>query len=96
MAASRGSPESEEPCGHTSHGAQCNEEKLGNLYFSFYRHGLGPLARAHSELIKCESYGQSAGLLGRWISLAQGRYLHRTTQTQNKHTHPCLEWHVNP
>jgi hypothetical protein len=31
-------------------------------------------------------YTQSVGLLGRVISPSQGRYLHRTTQTQNKHT----------
>jgi hypothetical protein len=32
---------------------------------------------------------QSVGLLGPGISLSQDRYL---TQTQNKHTHSCLEW----
>jgi hypothetical protein len=32
------------------------------------------------------SYRQSVGLLGRGISLSQGRCLHRTTQTQNKRT----------
>jgi hypothetical protein len=31
---------------------------------------------------------QSVGLLGRGTSLSQGRYLHRTTQTQTS----CLEW----
>jgi hypothetical protein len=30
------------------------------------------------------TYRQSVGLLGRVISPSQGRYLHRTTQTQNK------------
>jgi hypothetical protein len=27
---------------------------------------------------------------------SQGRYLHRTTQTQNKRRYPCLEWDSNP
>jgi hypothetical protein len=35
-------------------------------------------------------YRQFVGLLGRVISPSQGRYLHRTTQTQNKRKHPCL------
>jgi hypothetical protein len=39
---------------------------------------------------------QLVGLLGRGISLSQGRYLHRTTQTQNKRTHPCLKWDSEP
>jgi hypothetical protein len=30
------------------------------------------------------------------ISPSQGRYLYRTTQTQNKRKHPCLEWDSNP
>jgi hypothetical protein len=34
---------------------------------------------------------QSVRLLGREINPPQGRYLHRTTHTQNKHKHPCLE-----
>jgi hypothetical protein len=34
---------------------------------------------------------QSVGLLGRGISPSQGHYVHRTTQTQNKRKHPCLE-----
>jgi hypothetical protein len=33
------------------------------------------------------SFGQSVRLLGRGINPSQGRYLHRTTQIQNKHTH---------
>jgi hypothetical protein len=33
------------------------------------------------------SFGQSTGLLGRGINLSQGLYLHKTTKTQNKHTH---------
>jgi hypothetical protein len=36
------------------------------------------------------------GLFGRMISPPQGRYLHRTTQTQKKRRHPCLEWDSNP
>jgi hypothetical protein len=39
---------------------------------------------------------QSIGLFGWGISLAQGHYLPRTTDTQNKHRHPCLEWDSNP
>jgi hypothetical protein len=39
---------------------------------------------------------QSVGLLGRGISQTQGRYLHRTTQTQNKRRHPYLEWDSIP
>jgi hypothetical protein len=39
---------------------------------------------------------QSIALLGQGISPPQGCYLHRTTQTQNKCKHPCLEWDSNP
>jgi hypothetical protein len=39
---------------------------------------------------------QSVGPLGREISPTQGRYLHRTTQIQNKRKHPYLEWDSNP
>jgi hypothetical protein len=43
------------------------------------------LACSHSELLtKSESCRQLAGLLGWVTGLSQGRYLHRTTQTQNK------------
>jgi hypothetical protein len=35
-------------------------------------------------------YTQSVGLLGRGISPSQGRYLHRTTQTQNKRTQTSM------
>jgi hypothetical protein len=42
------------------------------------------------------NHRQSIGLLGRGISPTQSRYLHRTTQTQNKRKHPCLEWDSNP
>jgi hypothetical protein len=35
---------------------------------------------------------QTVELLGRAISTSQGRYLHKTTQTQNKRKYPCLEW----
>jgi hypothetical protein len=41
------------------------------------------LGRFFSFLI----YTQSVGLLGQEISPSQGRYLHKTTQTQNKRTH---------
>jgi hypothetical protein len=53
-ASGRKFPESEEHCRHTSHGAQCNKENPGSLYFFFYLYALGPLACAHSELINCE------------------------------------------
>jgi hypothetical protein len=39
---------------------------------------------------------ERVGLLGRVISLSQGCYLHRITQTQNKHKHSYLEWDSNP
>jgi hypothetical protein len=32
----------------------------------------------------------------RGYSPSQGRYLHRTTQTQNKRRQPCLEWDFEP
>jgi hypothetical protein len=38
---------------------------------------------------------KSVGLLGRGISPSQGRYLSRTTETQNKRKHLCLEWDSN-
>jgi hypothetical protein len=41
-------------------------------------------------------FRQTIGLLGRGINPTQGRYLHRTTQTQNKRNYPCLEWDANP
>jgi hypothetical protein len=41
-------------------------------------------------------YRQLVGLLGRGISPSQGRYLRRTTQTQeHPDIHPCLEWDSN-
>jgi hypothetical protein len=36
--------------------------------------------------------GQSVRLLGREISPSQGRYLHRTTQTQNKRRQKSMPW----
>jgi hypothetical protein len=36
------------------------------------------------------SFTQSVGLLGRIISQSQGRYLYRTTQTQNKRTQTSM------
>jgi hypothetical protein len=48
--------------------------------FHIWSSGLFP-----SELIwNCGLYRQSVGFLGRGISTTQGRYLHRTTQTQKK------------
>jgi hypothetical protein len=38
------------------------------------------------------SFTQSVRLLGRGISPLQGRYLHRTTQTQRKHTQISMPW----
>jgi hypothetical protein len=44
------------------------------------------------------SFTQSLGLLGRGISLSQGRYLHTGQHKHriNAHTHPCLKWDSNP
>jgi hypothetical protein len=41
---------------------------------------------------------QSVRLLGRGISLSQGRYLHTEQHKHriNVHRHPCLEWCSNP
>jgi hypothetical protein len=36
--------------------------------------------------------GQSVGLLGRRSAPSQGRYVHRTTQTQNKRRQTCKPW----
>jgi hypothetical protein len=38
------------------------------------------------------SYIQSVGLLGRGISPSQGRYVHMTTQIQNKRTQTSMPW----
>jgi hypothetical protein len=38
------------------------------------------------SLFHCSFSRESVGFLGHWISPSQGRYLHRTTQTQNKRT----------
>jgi hypothetical protein len=55
-----------------------------------YSHLLG-LGRFFSFLIST----RTGGLLGRGISLPQGRYLHTgQPQTQNRRT--CLMWHLNP
>jgi hypothetical protein len=37
-------------------------------------------------------FTQTVGLFGRVISTLQGRYLHRTTQTQNKSTQRSMSW----
>jgi hypothetical protein len=37
-------------------------------------------------------FRQSVGLLGRGISPSEGRYLHRTTQTQNKRRRTPMTW----
>jgi hypothetical protein len=61
--------------------------------------GLGLLAYSSSELIFLKLINLFRHLvgLGQVISLMQGLYLHRTTQTQkNANTHPCLEWDLNP
>jgi hypothetical protein len=51
------------------------------------------LGRFFSFLI----YTHSVGLLGRGISLSQGRYLHTEQHKHriNAHRHPCLEWDSN-
>jgi hypothetical protein len=43
------------------------------------------------------SYTQSVGILGRGISLSQGRYLHTEQHKHriNAHRHPCLDWDSN-
>jgi hypothetical protein len=41
-------------------------------------------------------FTQSVRLIGQGISPPQGRYLLRTTQTRNKHKHPCLECDFEP
>jgi hypothetical protein len=43
-----------------------------------------------------ESYRQLVGLLGQVTTRSQGRYLHRTTKTQNKRRHPCIESDQKP
>jgi hypothetical protein len=58
---------------------------------------LCPLACLPSELIwNCGSYRQSVGLLGWMCSPSRGRHLHRTAQTEETRTDPCLEWDSNP
>jgi hypothetical protein len=58
-----------------------------SIYLSIYGStALVDLGRFFSFLI----YTQSVGLLGRGISPSQGRYLHRTTQTQNKRTQTSM------
>jgi hypothetical protein len=50
-------------------------------------------------LARGQSQRQAQRLLGRGISPSQGRFLHRTTQPQNKsriHGHPCHVWDSNP
>jgi hypothetical protein len=59
--------------------ASSNEKNYSSVYGST---ALVDLCRFFSFLI----YIQSVGLHGRGISPSQDRYLHRTTQTQNKHT----------
>jgi hypothetical protein len=57
----------------------------------FYLDGLGCQACSHSNYFwNCESCTHLVGLLGWGISSTQSRYLHRATQTQNKHTIPLL------
>jgi hypothetical protein len=79
----------------------CNwrmERRKNKNNFLFCLDGLGCLACAHSELINsesCEFCKQLVGLLGRVISPTYGHYLRRTTQTQNKRRHPCLECDSN-
>jgi hypothetical protein len=59
--------------------------------FLFYLDSLGSLACAHSELIlKCESYRESAGLLGRGNSPVG-----RPIPTQDNTNGTILEWDSN-
>jgi hypothetical protein len=43
-------------------------------------------------------YAQSVGLLGRWMSPSQGRYLHTEQHKHriNAHRHSCFDWDSNP
>jgi hypothetical protein len=66
------------PCSDPSSGAWPDHSAV---YIWLYNPCLD-LGRFFSFLI----YTQSVGLLERGISPSQGRYLHRTTQTQNKRT----------
>jgi hypothetical protein len=64
--------------------------------FFFYLEGLGSLARAHSELTNSEIFILYTDGNTPWVtSPSHGRYLHRTTQTQNERRHACLEWDSN-
>jgi hypothetical protein len=56
--------------------------QLCTLHFSF-RLRIRPLTSSYSGLIwRCESKGQFVGSLGRGIGPSEGRYLHRTTQSE--------------
>jgi hypothetical protein len=63
--------------------------------FYFCLDGVGCPACFRSELNLKFRILESVGLFGRVISPSQGRFLHRTTQPQNKRRHPCLEWDSN-
>jgi hypothetical protein len=59
--------------------------------------GLSSLVCSRPELIYeiIVSYRQAIGVLGRGISPLQGRYIYRTTKTQNKVRHRCVEWDLH-
>jgi hypothetical protein len=77
-------------------GSHCTSQYTASLWH--YCYGSTALCWALAAFSASWSHTQSTGLLGREISPSQGLYLHRTTQTQNKHTHrhPCIEWDSNP
>jgi hypothetical protein len=50
----------------------------------------------HRTSVKRLILRQSVGLHGQGMSPSLGRYLQKTTQTQNADRHPCLEWDSNP
>jgi hypothetical protein len=54
----------------------------------FFRHFVGPWPIFQFPKL----FTQSVGLLRRVISPSQGRYLHGTTETQNKRTQTSMSW----
>jgi hypothetical protein len=65
------------------------------FFFFLYLDGLSSLISSHSELIISEIwllYDSRQDPLDGGISPSQGRYLHRTTQTQKKRRHTSMPW----
>jgi hypothetical protein len=68
-----------------------------SIYLSIYLSvslsvDLSPVAPTWSLSLQFLNIRQSVGLLGRGINPTQGRYLHRTTQTQNKRRQTSMTW----